>query len=310
MIKYLIKYALSLPLFGLSLLFCNCQSSTPKEVKLHEESNTTTDIRSSKRINAAVIEQKVTFPNMPFAELLRLMNLNKESSPAVLWKTISALPESQKKEADSFDIGNPLQRMELMLVPLRKMEIRFDQQQAKSIAEGLTYQLQNYVNYIKGTGEGFLANRENEDINISLNFPEGISHGFAKVQIRINPKDYMIDKTGKTKVIAGITCQQAIYNKIDPKDKALPKFVIWKSPRIQKGINRLHPYVFDENEGILEIDAYLKDDENSLLRFTTTAVVEKQFGPKEFEVTKMRTRADGPSDQYSVEQRVLDVVFH
>ncbi|WP_294186178.1 hypothetical protein [uncultured Sphingobacterium sp.] len=149
--KYLIKYGLSLPLFGLSLLFYNCQSSTSKEVKLHEESNTTTDIRSSKRINAALIEQKVTFPNLPFAELLRLMNLNNDSSPAVLWKTISALPESQKEEADSFDIGNPFQRMELMRVPLRKMEIRFDQQQAISIAEGLTYRLQNYVNYSKGS---------------------------------------------------------------------------------------------------------------------------------------------------------------
>jgi len=156
--KYLKKYALVFPLLGIVLLFHNCQSSTPKEVKLHEESNTTTDIRSSKRINAAVIVQKVTFPNMPFAELIKLMNLTNDSSPAALWKAISALPQAEQIKKDSFDIENPLQRMELMLVPLRKMEIKFDQQQAKSNAEGLTYRLENYVNYNKGLGEVFLAN--------------------------------------------------------------------------------------------------------------------------------------------------------
>ncbi|WON92164.1 hypothetical protein ACLCDV_20855 [Sphingobacterium sp. Lzh-3] len=308
--KYLKKYALVFPLLGIVLLFHNCQSSTPKEVKLHEESNTTTDIRSSKRINAAVIVQKVTFPNMPFAELIRLMNLTKDSSPAALWKTISALPPLEQMKKDSFDIENPLQRMELMLVPLRKMEIKFDQQQAKSDAEGLTYRLQNYVNYGKSSGEGFLANRENEGINLALNFPEGKHKEFAKVQIRINPKEYMIDKTGKTKVIAGITCQQAIYNKIDANDNILPKFVVWKSPRIPKGINLLHPYVFDEKEGILEIDAYLNADENSLLRFTTTAVVEKKFEPKDFEIREAHAKLDGAKDQNSIEKNVLDVVFH
>jgi hypothetical protein len=93
-------------------------------------------------------------------------------------------------------------------------------------------------------------------------------------------------------------------------DKTLPKFVVWKSPRIPKGINLLHPYVFDENEGILEIDAYLNEDENSLLRFTTTSVVEKQFEPKEFEVTKAHAKLDGAKDQNSIEKNVLDVVFH
>jgi len=308
--KYLKKYALVFPLLGIVLLFHNCQSSTPKEVKLHEESNTTTDIRSAKRINAAVIVQKVTFPNMPFAELIRLMNLTKDSSPAALWKAISALPRAEQMKKDSFDIEHPLQRMELMLVPLRKMEIKFDQQQAKSNAEGLTYRLENYVNYNEGSGEVFLANSDNEAINVGLNYPEGKLNGLAKVQIRINPKEYMIDKTGKTKAIAGITCQQAIYNKIDAMDKTLPKFVVWKSPRIPKGINLLHPYVFDENEGILEIDAYLNEDENSLLRFTTTAVVEKQFEPKEFEVTKAHVKLDGTKDQNNIEKNVLDVVFH
>ncbi|WP_313672559.1 hypothetical protein [Sphingobacterium multivorum] len=308
--KYLKKYALVFPLLGIVLLFHNCQSSTPKEVKLHEELNTTTDIRSSKRINAAVIVQKVTFPNMPFAELIKLMNLTNDSSPAALWKAISALPQAEQIKKDSFDIENPLQRMELMLVPLRKMEIKFDQQQAKSNAEGLTYRLENYVNYNKGLGEVFLANSENEAIHVGLNYPEERLNGLAKVQIRINPKEYMIDKTGKTKVIAGITCQQAIYNKIDASDKTLPKFVVWKSPRIPKGINVLHPYVFDENEGILEIDAYLNADENSLLRFTTTAVVEKKFEPKEFEVTKAHVKLDGAKDQKNIEKNVLYVVFH
>ncbi|WP_341831437.1 hypothetical protein AACH28_21305 [Sphingobacterium thalpophilum] len=308
--KYLKKYALVFPLLGIVLLFHNCQSSTPKEVKLHEESNTTTDIRSSKRINAAVIVQKVTFPNMPFAELIKLMNLTNDSSPAALWKAISALPQAEQMKKDSFDIENPLQRVELMLVPLRKMEIKFDQQQAKSNAEGLTYRLENYVNYNKGLGEVFLANSENEAIHVGLNYPEGRLNGLAKVQIRINPKEYMIDKTGKTKKIAGITCQQAIYNKIDASDKTLPKFVVWKSPRIPKGINVLHPYVFDENEGILEIDAYLNADENSLLRFTTTAVVEKKFEPKEFEVTRAHVKLDEAKDQKNIEKNVLDVVFH
>jgi len=308
--KYLKKYALVFPLLGTLFLFHSCQSSTPKEAKLHEESNTTTDIRSSKRINAAVIIQKVTFPNMPFEKLLKLMTLTKDSSPVDLWKTIAALPETERTKKDSFDIGNPLQRMELMLAPLLKMEIRFDQQQAKCNAEGLTYRLQHYVNYKEGSGEAFLANRQKEDINLTLNHPQGKFDGLAKVQIRINPKEYMIDKTGKTKVIAGITCQQAIYNKIDGTDKILPKFVVWKSPRIPKGINLLHPYVFEENEGILEIDAYLNDDENSLLRFTTTAIEEKQFGSQEFEVTKKHTKPQAANDQSNIDQRVLAVVFH
>lgn len=311
--KYLRNYALIFPLLGTLLLFHNCQSSTPKESKLHEESNTTTDIRSSKRINAAVIVQKITFPNMPFEKLLRLMSLTKENSPMALWKAIAALSPREQMKKDSFDIENPLQRMELMLVPLLKMEIKFDQQQAKCNAEGLTYRLQHYVNYKDGqksSGEAFLVNREKEEVNLVLNHPEGKFDGLAKVQIRINPKDYMIDKTGKTKVIAGITCQQAIYNKIDDTDRVLPKFVVWKSPRIPKGINLLHPYVFEENEGILEIDAYLNDDENSLLRFTTTAVLEKQFGPQEFEVTKTQTKSNEMNSQNSIGQNVLDVVFH
>ncbi|MDM1296670.1 hypothetical protein HX021_20500 [Sphingobacterium sp. N143] len=308
--KYLSKYAMITFAVGILSLFQYCQSSGHQEEKQHEESNTTTDIRSSKRIHSASITQKVTFPNMPFEKLMRLMDLTNKNSPLQLQQAIATLPASEKRRTDSFNIENPVQQMELLLAPLLMMEIKFDQEQAHSSSAGLTYRLQHHIRYNDDSGEAFIANQKDPAVHVNFSYNKQDLGGLAHLQVPINPKDYMIDKTGKTKEIAGITCQQAIYHKIDQDDKTLPKFVIWKSPRIPKGINRLYPYVFSENEGILEIDAYLNQDENSLLRYTTTAVLERDFEPHAFDVPGSPIDFGKQFNQDSLNNKILDVILH
>lgn len=275
--KYLNAYPVVVISLSIVFLFQSCTSSTPKENKQHEESNTTTDIRSSKRIGSAILSQKATFPNMPFKELI---NLTKE----------------------------PMQQADLLVAPLLNTTIKFDQEQAKSNSEGLTYTLENYVNFTTSSRAAFIASKKAPQVNLHLNTANGQDVGLPKVQLTVDPKAYMIDKTGKTKVIAGITCQQAIYNKINRQDTILPKFVIWKSPRIPKGINLLYPYIFKENEGILEIDAYLSADENSLIRYTTTSVVEKQFEPGDFDIPTSNAKVDLQSNSVKLENQIWDLI--
>lgn len=277
-------YTICLLLGGTVGLLDSCQFSGS-----NEQNGQTAGIRRSMRLESATLIQEVTFPNMPFERLYMLKEI-----------------ANGKIGVDSV-LGTA--SVNVLLFPLLKTEIRYDAYQAVGVSEGLTYRLEHLIDTRTESGKAHLESKSESAQDLSFHYTLKDLDVLGKLQIKVDPKKYTIDKTGQTKEIAGVVCQQSIYTKIDKRDSELPRFIIWKSPRIPQVVNSLHPYVFRENEGILEIEAYLNKDDQSLVRYSTSEIRVEKFEPKNYRFKSSTSNHHEKVTGSRLDEAILKVVL-